>query len=257
MPPFARCLRDALARVRPALAALVLLGASGIASAAEPAEKPKTASFRFLRFSEVPELCVAGADGKYLAVEAHPGFFGKPLRLRTGGPIALFRRGEDGNPVKDRDKAAPPLGLLKPVDAPRQIVVLFANGDKVEPRAVADMPDRFPYGRALVINLTDAPLSAEIGGAVSKVPARGAGLCDAPAKVVGQNNIKVAFYASDAERKRFYSSVWVHDTKVRTLAFVFKNEAGQTLVRTIVDEYSPDFEEAAPEAPAKKTEPKK
>lgn len=237
--------------------ALLLHLAPGLAYAAEPADKPRTASFRFLAFSEVPELCVAGASGKYLAVEAHPGFFGKPLRLRTGEPIALFHRGQDGKPVTEQGLPAPPRGLLKPVDAPRQIVVLFANGDKVEPRAVADMPDRFPYGRALVINLTDDPFSAEIGGAVAKVPAHGSGLCEAPTRIVGQNNMKVAFYTGNPAHKRFYTSVWVHDTKIRTLAFVFKNEAGQTLVRTIVDEYSPDFEEAAFDVTHKKVEPKK
>lgn len=239
-----------LARIRLFAIAALAISAPAFARAAPAADDkktPDTASFRFLRFTELPALCAAGVGGDYKPVEAYTGFIGNPLRLPSKKPVSLFASDKNGKPLKAGEALAPPLASFTPLDTPRQLVVLFGDAKKADARVIADTPATFPFGRVLAVNLTDKPLKIEIGGATTSLVTGNATVCAEPEKFVGADNTAVRITTGEPADTRIYSSIWTHNTAVRTMAFVYKNEAGRIIVRTILDANIPGTAEAAPE----------
>lgn len=228
------------------IATAVLAFSSG-ASAAEPAPaKPReSASFRFLKFAEVPELSVKDHGGHFVKPDIFSGFIGRPVRLPVREPVALFRVEAKGTPTEK----TPPLVSFKALDAPRQLVVFFGKPDKPEARVIPDNPARFPYGRILAVNLTDTAYDAKVGDVVTRIPAGGSALCAQPDRLVGTDNVAVSLYGTDIRRERLYGSVWIFSTEIRTMAFIFKNDSGRLIVRTVQDANVPEVAEAAEPAP--------
>jgi len=223
---------------------LSLTGALAV-GAEKPETKPRDASFRFLKFAVLPELCTRNAAGRFEVPDAFPGFIGRPVRLRIGAPIPLYRTdGKTGGPAKHDGELAPPLLDVTPLEAPRQLVVLFGDESKPVASVIPDNPARFPFGRVLAVNLTSKPIRAAIGDVATVVPAGGSVVCGMPKQLGGTGNVAVQLFGADMVGRRLYSSMWPYDTKVRTLAFFYENTAGRLIVRTVLDAHVPELAEA-------------
>ena len=225
------------------------LGAAAFTFAAGADEKPADASFRFLCFSELPPLCAKDTHGKYVPVETHTNFIGRPVRLATKDGVALTPCDDKGEPLKQGGVQAAPLGMFNAIPGtPRQFVLLFSDKKKISAHVIPDTVDKFPFGRVLAVNLTGVPLRMEYGNKTNNIPATGAFLCAEPKSLIGESDASVRITTASEGKKVIYSTVWPHYAKVRTLAFIYKNEAGRIIVRTVSDADVPELAEAKPDA---------
>lgn len=218
---------------------------------AEPARA--SASFRFVSFAPVKDVWVQAKPGKFVAVQTPVAFIGAPVRISMSGPVGLFAKtpGESkGDPAVDYTR----LTAFGAADAPRQLVVLFGDATGgIMAQAIPDNEARFPFGRVLAINLTGAPLRMSLGDTEFALPAKGAHLCPAAAKVseLGDVAVKITEPAPEGP-KVVYSTVWPSGEQLRTMVFLYRDAAGRLMVRTIEDPKSPLLAEAPEESAPKR-----
>lgn len=223
----------------------LFMGAAISAFSSTEEKASSGASFRFLKFSDAPDLCAKNIEGKFVPLDIFSGFIGRPVRLSTQNHIALFAQDKEALPVKIGKELAPPVVTFEAIDAPRQLVVLFKSEDKFEARVIPDTTSHFPFGRVLAVNLTEQNYEADIGGAPTQIPARGSAVCAGPRKTLGPDNASVSLSESGRKGNPDYTSVWIFGPKIRTMAFIYKNSSGRLLVRIIQDTDTPSMAEAA------------
>lgn len=241
-----------------------------VVAAAATAQERSTASFRFVSFDPADNLPLFAESGaRWVPVDHPSNRIGKPVRLRLGPAIAVFDKNPGEAPTaddKEKDKApstpaagAPktklkPLFTFKPVDAPRQLVLLFRDQGAHRAVVIPDSTKTFPFGTCLVFNMTDKALRFTHGGSVSTIPAGGMRQTAAPKQLTAGGDAPVTLNAEGAPNDGLvYSTVWVHNASVRTMVFVLRDASGSFLVRQIRSADVPALNEAADDASATKT----
>lgn len=245
----------------PPLRSLLLLALAvlpGSLEAAADSAPKSTASFRFVSFATLKDVCVHGPGGKFVPVQTPATFIGAPVRIPVDGPVTLFLKSPAAAPDSAGTEALPEsaftrLTTFNAAEAPRQLVLIFGDARTgFKAQAVPDNAERFPYGRVLAINLTGAPLHMSLGGSEFALPPQGSLLCP-PAKTktdLGDFAVKVVD-PSPAAPKVLYSTVWPSGPKLRTMAFLYKDAAGRLMVRTIEDPEVKELVEAPSAKPGK------
>lgn len=261
-------LRPAFVASALCLAGLVL--AAPTSSAGD--EKRSTVSVRFLAFDALDHPCVLQtADGRWESPNISNVYFGRPVRLSTKTPLALFAGtpekqitappspGESppAAPAKSTGASAPakdakPVATVALIDAPRQFVFLFKAKDTLRALVMPDTGDNFPFGSVLTFNLTKQPVQASLGKSRVTVVPGGKALA---AGIVADNqfgDVTVQFRGVvNGTKALLYSTTWVVNPETRTFVFLYEDAAGRVLVKPISDANVPGLLEAPEEKPAK------
>ena len=220
--------------------------------AAATAQERSTASFRFVSFDPADNVPLfAESSGRWVPVDHPSNRIGSPVRLKLGPKIAVFDKkpGDAESKAGDKSGAKPevkPLFTFKPVDAPRQLVLLFRDQGAHRAVVIPDTGKTFPYGTCLIFNMTDKALRFSHGDAVTSVPAGGMRQTSEPKQLTSGGDAVVKINVEGAPNDGLvYSTVWVHNSKVRTMVFVLRDASGSFLVRQIRSADVPSLNEAA------------
>lgn len=229
------------------LFALLLIAVPSARAAGEKEKNAGTASFRFVALTDPGETGIRPAKGKFQPVNIGNGFIGAPVRLAlTEGPIRLVTpKGADG--AADSELCA-----FAPIGEPRQLVVLVPKGGKTIAHVIPDNATRFPYGRAMLVNLTGSTLAMTVGGTKVVVPPRGSKLGgEIKTKTAAGDVAATVSVLENKTERTLYSTVWPSPVGVRTLVFA-SGEAGDIAVRVVTDVDTPAMREAPEPKPDKK-----